>query len=42
MAASGDKRKSCDLLTKLRPSMPGLTDAELRTLFTDLHKQACG
>jgi tetratricopeptide (TPR) repeat protein len=42
MAASGDKRKSCDLLTKLRPSMPGLTDTELRTLFTDLHKQACG
>ena len=30
---AGDKQKSCELLTKLRPSMPGLTDAELRGQF---------
>jgi tetratricopeptide (TPR) repeat protein len=42
LVASGDKQKSCDLLTTLRPSMPGLTDDDLRTQFNDLHKQACG
>ena len=42
MVASGDKQKSCDLLTKLRPAMPGLTDTDLRGQLNDLHKQACG
>jgi tetratricopeptide (TPR) repeat protein len=42
LLATGDKTKSCELLTKLRPAMPGLTDAELRGQFTELHKQACG
>lgn len=42
LLASGNKPKSCELLTKLRPSMPGLTDADLRGQFTELHKNACG
>jgi tetratricopeptide (TPR) repeat protein len=39
--AGGDKRRSCDLLTKLRPAMPGLTDADLRDQLSALYKQAC-
>jgi Tetratricopeptide repeat len=42
LVASGDKPRSCDLLTTLRPSMPGLTDPDLRAQFNDLYKQACG
>jgi tetratricopeptide (TPR) repeat protein len=42
LLASGDKKKSCDVLTALRPSMPGLTDADLRKQFNELHDQACG
>jgi tetratricopeptide (TPR) repeat protein len=40
--ATGDKRKSCDLLTTLRPSMPGVSDADLRSQLEALYKQACG
>jgi tetratricopeptide (TPR) repeat protein len=42
LLAGGDRQKSCELLTKLRPSMPGLTDVELRNQFNDLNKRACG
>ena len=42
LLAGGDKQRSCELLTKLRPAMPGLTDADLRTQLDALYKQACG
>ncbi len=42
LLAGGDRKKSCDLLTGLRPSMPGVTDADLRGRLNELHKQACG
>jgi tetratricopeptide (TPR) repeat protein len=42
LLASGDRQKSCDLLVKLRPSMPGVTDADLRAQLNALYKQACG
>ena len=40
--ATGDKVRSCTLLTTLRPSMPGLSDADLRAELDALYKQACG
>jgi hypothetical protein len=40
--AAGDKQRSCALLTTLRPSMPGLSDADLRGELDALYKQACG
>jgi hypothetical protein len=42
LLSGGDKQRSCDLLTKLRPSMPGLGDATLRGQLNDLYQQACG
>lgn len=39
--AGGKKADSCQRLTKLRPAMPGLTDADLRRDLTTLYEQAC-
>lgn len=38
----GDKAAACERLQKLRPAMPGLTDADLRRQLGELHTQACG
>ncbi len=40
--AAGDAKRSCAILTALRPAMPGLADAELRRQLGALHQQACG
>jgi tetratricopeptide (TPR) repeat protein len=40
--ASGDGKRSCEMLTELRPTMPGLGDAELRRQLSELYKQVCG
>jgi TolA-binding protein len=40
--AGGDKRRSCEMLKALRPSMPGLSDAELRRDLSSLYDKACG
>jgi hypothetical protein len=42
LCASGDKARCCELLTRLRPAMPGLTDSDLRGDLNALYKQACG
>ena len=42
LAASGDKQRSCALLTKLRPSMAGVGNAELREQLNALYKDTCG
>jgi tetratricopeptide (TPR) repeat protein len=42
LLAAGDEHGSCELLTKLRPSMPGVTDVDLRAQLDALYKQACG
>jgi hypothetical protein len=42
LLAGGDKQRSCELLTKLRPSMPGVGNADLRGQLDELYKQACG
>lgn len=42
LLAEGDRKRSCELLTKLRPAMPGLTDADLRSELSALYKGACG
>lgn len=41
LVAAGDKRTACGRLSDLRPSMPALTDADLRRDFTALYEQAC-
>jgi hypothetical protein len=41
LLAAGDKQRSCELLAKLRPSMPGVSDADLRGQLNELVKQAC-
>lgn len=40
--AMGKKKDSCDLLEQLKPSMPGLSNAELRKKLDELYKQVCG
>lgn len=40
--ARGDGKRSCKMLTDLRPAMPGLGDAELRRKLTDLYDRVCG
>jgi tetratricopeptide (TPR) repeat protein len=40
--ARGDGKRSCEILTDLRPAMPGLGDAELRRKLSELYDQACG
>lgn len=40
--ARGDGESSCEMLTELRPAMPGLGDAELRRRLSDLYEQVCG
>jgi hypothetical protein len=42
LLAGGDKQRSCELLTKLRPSMPGVGNADLRGQLDELYRQACG
>jgi tetratricopeptide (TPR) repeat protein len=42
LLAGGDKPRSCDILNKLKPAMPGLTDAELREQLNALYAKACG
>jgi hypothetical protein len=42
LLASGDRQRSCALLTTLRPAMPGLTDADLKRDLDAVYKQACG
>jgi tetratricopeptide (TPR) repeat protein len=37
----GDARAACDTLEKLRPAMPGLSDANLRGQINELYGQAC-
>jgi len=39
--AAGDKTRSCQLLTKLRPAMAGVTDADVRRQLNTLYEQAC-
>ncbi len=39
--AGGKKAESCARLSKLRPAMPGLSDADLRRDLTTLYDQAC-
>ncbi|HVN85870.1 MAG TPA: tetratricopeptide repeat protein [Candidatus Binatia bacterium] len=39
--ATGKKDKCCDQLDQLKPAMPGLTDADLRTKLDELYKRAC-
>jgi len=39
--AGGKKADSCQRLTKLRPAMPGLSDADLRRDLTALYARAC-
>jgi TolA-binding protein len=41
LVASGDEEAACRRLTDLRPSMPGLTDADLRRDFGTVYEQAC-
>ena len=41
LVASGDKTRACDLLTTLRPAMPGLTDADLKRELDAVYRQAC-
>jgi len=38
----GDGDRSCAMLEDLRPSMPGLGDAELRRQLGELYDQVCG
>jgi TolA-binding protein len=40
-AASGNNKQSCDLLEQMKPSMPGLSDADLRKKLDDLYQRAC-
>jgi len=40
--AMGQKQASCEQLRQLKPAMPGLSDADLRTKLDALYKQACG
>jgi tetratricopeptide (TPR) repeat protein len=40
--AHGDAKHSCEMLTELRPAMPGLGDAELRRQLNELYDQVCG
>lgn len=40
--ARGDGERSCEMLTDLRPAMPGLGDAELRRKLSELYDQVCG
>jgi tetratricopeptide (TPR) repeat protein len=40
--AGGDKQRSCEMLKALRPSMPGLSDADLRRELSALYDKACG
>lgn len=39
--AAGDKKGACRRLSDLRPSMPALTDADLRNQLSALYDQAC-
>lgn len=39
--AMGRKKESCDLLEQIKPAMPGLSDADLRTKLDSLYQQAC-
>lgn len=39
--ASGDRTRSCTLLTELQPAMPGLGDADLRAKLGEIYGQAC-
>lgn len=39
--AAGDKKGACQRLDDLRPSMPALTDADLRRDLSTLYDQAC-
>jgi TolA-binding protein len=38
----GKKKESCDQLEQLKPTMPGLSDADLRKKLDALYKQVCG
>jgi tetratricopeptide (TPR) repeat protein len=40
--AGGEKRRSCEMLKALRPSMPGLSDEDLRRDLGVLYEKACG
>jgi tetratricopeptide (TPR) repeat protein len=40
--AAGKRTESCDILTKLKPSMPGLSDQDLRKQLGELYDKACG
>jgi hypothetical protein len=40
--AAGDKQAACARLTKLRPAMPGLTDADLKRQLNEVYGKACG
>lgn len=39
--ALGDQKAACDRLTKLKPAMPALGDADLRRQLGELHARAC-
>ena len=39
--AMGKKADACDQLEQLKPAMPGLSDADLRTKLDALYQQAC-
>lgn len=40
--ATGDTQAACTALTALRPSMPGLQDADLRQKLAQLYDKTCG
>jgi pentatricopeptide repeat protein len=40
--AMGKKQDACVQLEQLKPTMPGLSDADLRKKFDGLYKQVCG
>jgi hypothetical protein len=40
--ARGDGKRSCQMLTELRPAMPGLGNAELRRQLSELYDRVCG
>lgn len=39
--AMGKKKETCELLEQLKPTMPGLSDADLRQKLDTLYQQAC-
>jgi hypothetical protein len=39
--AMGKEKEACDLLEQMKPTMPGLSDADLRKKLDDLYQHTC-